>query len=81
MKHKNNLALITSLAAHLAMGASLELAFGFCLIEFDIAHLEEIIQSAFDPGATLAVLIGSLALEFGVGATLTGFILIKIDGG
>jgi hypothetical protein len=48
-------------------------------VQLDIAHIGEIIRNAFDPGETLAVFVGSLILNFAIGAALTGFILIEMD--
>lgn len=69
----------TRLAGHFAMGAVLGSALGFCLIRFNVGHIGEIIGNAFDPGEALAVFVGSLILNFAIGAALTGFILIQMD--
>jgi hypothetical protein len=61
------------------MGAALGTVLGFCLVHFNIAHIGEMIGAAVEPTRTLAVVMGSLMLEFGIGATLTGFVLIKLD--
>ena len=71
--------LVTALAGHLGMGTSLGVIFGFALVRFNAANLGEIIQNAADPGGTLAIFVGSLALYFGVGAALTGLIFTEME--
>ena len=61
------------------MGAVLGSVLGFCLIHFNIAQISEIIENAFNSRQVLAVFVGTLILNFAVGATLTGFILIKME--
>lgn len=62
-------------ALHFAMGAALGLILGLCLLYFDVAEIRDIIESAFDPAAARTVLGATLALQFGIGAALTGFVL------
>ena len=71
--------LVVRLVAHLGMGITLGIIFGLCLVHFNIANISAIIQNTFDPGATLAEFIGSIVLDFGIGATLTGFIFMEMD--
>ena len=71
--------LVTRLAAHFAMGAVLGSVLGFCLIHFNIAQISDIVEHAFNPEEVLAIFMGALILNFAVGATLTGFILIKME--
>ena len=67
------------MAGHLGMGAALGSLLGLCLIRFNIAHIGEIIGDAFNPGETLAIFLGTLTLNFAIGAALTGFILTEMD--
>ena len=61
------------------MGASLGLVLAFCLVRLNVGDVGAMIQNAFDPGGTLAVFVGSLVLNFGIGAALTGYVLMEID--
>jgi hypothetical protein len=61
------------------MGAALGLFLGFGLVRFNVANIGETIGSAFDPGQAFAMFVGSLVLNFAIGAALTGFVLIKMD--
>lgn len=77
MQKKN---LVARLAVHLAMGATLGMILAFGLVYFNIANIGAMIRTAFDPADTLAEFVGGLVLHFGIGATLTGFILMEVDG-
>ena len=70
--------LATRLVGHFGMGAVLGSVLGLCQVRFNIAHIGEIIENTFNPGETLAVFVGSLILNFAIGAALTGFILIEM---
>jgi hypothetical protein len=63
------------IALHFAMGAALGMILGICLIYFNVAGIRNTILSHVDPGNTLAVLGATLALQFGIAAALTGFVL------
>ena len=63
------------IALHFAMGAALGMILGICLIYLNVAGIRDTILSHIDPGGTLAVLGASLALQFGIAAALTGFVL------
>jgi hypothetical protein len=71
--------LVARLAGHFGMGAALGMLLGLCLVRFDIARIREMIESNFDPSATLTAFIGSLILHFGIGATLTGYIFQEMS--
>ena len=60
------------------MGAVLGSVLGFCLVRLNIAHIGEIIGNTFNPEEALAVFLGSLIMNFAIGAALTGFILIEM---
>ena len=62
-------------ALHFAMGAALGLILGLCLMYFDVAEVRDMIENDFDPAAARTVLGMALALQFGIGAALTGFVL------
>ena len=79
MLRKTHPALPVRLVGHLGMGAALGIVLGFCLVHFNIAHVGEIIGGAVEPTHTLGLFMTFLVLECGIGATLTGFVLIKLD--
>ena len=76
-KPKNDL--VARLAVHFGMGATLGMILAFGLIYSNIGHVGEMIQNAFDPYGTLVEFVGSMVLHFGIGAALTGFILMEVD--
>jgi hypothetical protein len=63
------------IALHFAMGAALGMILGLCLLYFDVANIRDVIESGFDPAATRTALGAVLAMQFGIGAALTGFVL------
>jgi hypothetical protein len=58
------------------MGAALGSILGFGLARFNVAHIGETIGSAFDPGEAFAMFVGSIILNFAIGAAVTGFVFI-----
>jgi hypothetical protein len=67
--------LASRIALHFAMGAALGMILGLCLLYFDVANITDVIESGLDPGSTRSVLGAVLAMQFGIGAALTGFVL------
>jgi hypothetical protein len=63
------------IAFHFAMGAALGMILGLCLLYFDVAEISDLIESSYDPNSTRTVLGAVLAMQFGIGAALTGFVL------
>lgn len=61
------------------MGVALGAGLGTWLIVGDIANLFAMIRHGAQPLSTAAVLVGSLAATFGVGAGLVGWILNEVD--
>ena len=69
---------LLGLASHTAMGIAMGLAFAFVLTLIDTSALALINHSA-DPKTTMLVFVGSFALAFGVGATLTGLVFMMME--
>lgn len=67
------------MAVHFGMGAGLGLFLSIFLIHLNVADVGAMIEHSFDPGATAAEFVGGLVLPFGIGATLTAFILMELD--
>jgi hypothetical protein len=63
------------IALHFAMGAALGMMLGLFLLYFDVANVRDVIESGFDPASTRTLLGAVLAIQFGIGAALTGFVL------
>jgi hypothetical protein len=63
------------IALHFAMGAALGMILGLALLYFDVANIRDVIESSFDPASTRTALGAVLAMQFGIGAALTGFVL------
>jgi hypothetical protein len=61
------------------MGVALGAGLGTWLIVGDVANVLAMIRHGAQPLSTAAVLVGSLAAIFGVGAGLVGWILDEID--
>jgi hypothetical protein len=65
------------LIGHAAMGVAMGLAFALILIVVDPSGIATLIDHGGSQGIT--VFIGSLALTFGIGATLTGAVFIMTE--
>jgi len=70
---------LLELGSHAAMGVAIGLAFTFVLTFIDGFGVKALIDHSEDPRTTMIVFIGSFALAFGVGATLTGFLLMTTN--
>jgi hypothetical protein len=62
-------------ALHFAMGAALGMILGLVLLYFDVANIRDVIESGVDPASTRTALGAVFAMQFGIGAALTGFVL------
>lgn len=70
---------VLSVANHAAMGTALGLVFALILTLTPFFGVLPLIRLSDNPGTTMATLVGAAALTFGVGASLTGFILMMED--
>lgn len=68
-----------AMANHAAMGVALGLVFALILIWAPFYGALPLIDLSDDPGATMTTFVGTVALMFGVGAALTGFVLMMED--
>jgi hypothetical protein len=65
---------LLKLVGHAAMGVAMGLAFALILILVDPSGIATLINHGRSQG--IAVLVGTLVLTFGIGATLTGVVFI-----
>jgi hypothetical protein len=70
---------LLGLASHTAMGIAMGLAFAFVLTVIDPIGVMTLINHSADPRTTMLVFVGSFALAFGVGATLTGLVFMLME--
>lgn len=70
---------VLAVANHAAMGVALGLVFALILISTPFFGVRALINLSDDPGATMATFVGTVILMFGVGAALTGFVLMMED--
>jgi hypothetical protein len=71
--------IVLAVANHAAMGTALGLVFALILVSTPFFGVLPLIRMSENPEATMATLVGTAALMFGVGAALTGFILAMED--
>jgi uncharacterized membrane protein len=71
--------LVLALANHAAMGIALGLVFALILICTPFFGVRALINLSDDPGTAMATFVGTVILMFGVGAALTGFVLMMED--
>lgn len=71
--------IVPALAGHAAMGVVLGLGFSLALIFVDNFGMTALIAHGVGPRYTMIVLIGMFTLAFGVGATLSGFVLLMME--
>ena len=74
-------AAILAVANHAAMGVALGLVFALILVSTPFFGVLPLIRLSDNPEVTMATLVGTAALMFGVGAAFTGFILMMEDSG
>jgi hypothetical protein len=70
---------VLAVANHAAMGAALGLVFALIVTCTPFFGVLRLINLSDDPETTMATFVGTAALMFGVGAALTGFILMMED--
>ena len=68
---------LLKLVGHAAMGVAMGLAFALILILVDPSGIATLINHGGSQGITM--LVGTLALTFGIGATLTGVVFIMTE--
>jgi len=71
--------ILPALAGHAAMGVVLGLGLSLALIFVDTFGMTALIAHGVGPRHTMIVLVGMFTLAFGVGATLSGFVLLMIE--
>jgi hypothetical protein len=71
--------LLLRLGGHAAMGFAMGLAFALALTLIDAFGVTALVASSADPSTATVILVGTCALTFSVGATLTGFILLMME--
>lgn len=70
----SKLVIILAVANHAAMGVALGLAFALILTWSPFFRVRDLINT--DPRMTMAGFVGTVVLMFGIGAALTGVILM-----
>ncbi len=73
--------IVLAVANHAAMGVALGLVFALILTSTPFFGVLPLIAVSDNPAQTMATFVGTAALMFGVGAALTGFILVMEDDG
>ena len=71
--------LVLAVASHAAMGVALGLVFALILIRTPLFGVLALINLSDDPTVTMETFLGTVVLMFGVGAALTGFVLMMED--
>jgi len=69
-----------ALASYAVMGAALGGGLSLLLIWVPAIHVAGLIDHSLERWTTMLVVVGALMTTFGVDATLTGFLLLMIDG-
>lgn len=67
---------VLAVASHAAMGVALGLVFAMVLIETPFFGIRTLISTSDNPAATMTMFLGTVVSMFGIGATLTGVILM-----
>jgi hypothetical protein len=63
----------------MAMGVAMGLVFALVLTLTDPSGIMRVIDQSATPGATFAVFVSTVALTFGIGAALTGFVFMMTE--
>jgi hypothetical protein len=69
------------LASHAAMGIALGLAFAFVLTRIPSLGVMTLIDHSVAPDSAMLMFVGTFAMTFGVGATLTGLVFMMTEDG
>ena len=67
---------VLGIANHAAMGVALGLAFALVVTTIPFFGVAELIRHSDAPRATMEMFLGVVSTMFGIGAALTGFILM-----
>jgi hypothetical protein len=67
------------LASHTAMGVALGLTFAFVLTRIPALGVMPLINHSVAPGTAMLIFVGTFAISFGVGATLTGIVFMMTE--
>ena len=70
---------VMKLAGNTVMGVAMGLLFVLVLNILDQSGVVRLIDHSSDQGTTVLVFVGIIIMTFGIGATLTGLILIMMD--
>ncbi len=68
-----------AVANHAAMGIALGLVFVLVLTSTPFFGILAFVNRSIDPEMTMATFVGTVVLMFGIGAALTGFLLMMED--
>ena len=71
--------IMIEMACHTVMGITLGLGFSFALALIDRSTRAVQIAHCSEPKTTTIILVSFFTLAFGVGATLTGFVLTMME--
>jgi hypothetical protein len=71
---------LVELAAHGAMGVAVGLVFAFLVTHIAALDIGTLINTSANPTAALLSFIGTCAATFGIGATLTGLVIMLTEG-
>jgi hypothetical protein len=71
---------LVGLAAHGTMGVAVGLAFAFLVTHIAALDIGTLINYSANPTATLLSFMGTCAATFGIGATLTGLVIMLTEG-
>src|SRR5258708_10746090 len=73
-------ALLPELIGHFTMGFALGLSFALLLTLIDAFGVRNLVADSGAPLSTIWMLVGTFALMFGIGATLTGLVFTMAEG-
>jgi hypothetical protein len=71
--------LLSDLLTHLLMGACLGLACAIVVLFANVGHLDDFFAKKADPHLAELAFALNLALAFGLGAVLTGYMFMQMD--
>jgi hypothetical protein len=73
--------LASELIGHFTMGVALGLGFALLVSLIDRFGVRDLVAHSEAPFSTMSIIVGSFALMFGIGATLTGLLMTMEDDG
>ena len=71
--------IVMKLASNSVMGVAMGLLFVLVLNILNQSAVVRLIDQSSDQGTTVLVFVATIVMTFGIGATLTGLILIMMD--